>query len=83
MTEQQVEQHFEALDLSAMQPGGSDFFTAADVTAKPAEVIGKICGIYGKVRPFLEMAGGVPLIPKKWRAALKSYIALMDVVCPG
>jgi len=80
---QQVEEHFEKLDLSDMAPGGTNHFTAADVQAKPIEVIGKVCGIYQKVRPFLSLASELFLIPKKWRDALKSYMALMDQICPS
>lgn len=82
MTEQQVEQHFESLDLNEMKAGGALHFSAADVKAKPAEVLGKVCGIYQKVRPFLELASNLFLIPKKWRDALKTYMGLMDTVCP-
>lgn len=78
----QVEEHFDALDLNTMAPGGDLHFTPADVLSKPAVVISKICGIYHKVRPFLSLASELFLIPAKWRAALKSYMSLMDQVCP-
>jgi hypothetical protein len=78
----EVEEHFDALDLKTMAPGGALHFTAADVKAKPADVITKVCGVYQKVRPFLSLASELFLIPAKWRAALKSYMALMDQVCP-
>lgn len=83
MKSAQVEEHFNAIDLSSMKAGGADHFTAADVKAKPAEVIGKVCSIYQKVRPFLELASDLFFVPKKWRAALDSYILLMDQICPS
>jgi hypothetical protein len=83
MTQKEVERHFKALDLSTFKPGGADHFTAQEAQENPGAVLGKVCGIYQKVRPFLELASGVGLIPKKWRAALKAYIVLMDAVCPG
>lgn len=78
-----VEKHFDTMDLSSMSPGGTQFFTAADVKAKPVEVLDKVCGIYQKVRPFLELASDLFFVPKKWRDALDKYIALMDQICPG
>lgn len=81
-TAEQVESHFENLDLSTMDAGGADHFSAADTQSKPLEVLGKVCSIYKKVKPFLELASNLFLIPAKWRNALKSYIALMDQVCP-
>lgn len=78
-----IEAHFDGLDLSAMAPGGSDHFVAADVKSKPVEVIGKVCSIYQKVRPFLSLASDLFFVPKKWRDALKSYMGLMDQICPG
>lgn len=79
----QVEEHFEALDLNEMAPGGALHFSPADVTTKAGDVIGKVCGIYQKVRPFLSLASELFLVPAKWRAALKSYMALMDGLCPN
>ena len=83
MNMEQAEQHFEALDLSSMAPGGADHFVAADVQAKPLEVLGKVCSIYQKVRPFLVLASSFFLVPKKWKVALQGYLELMDTLCPG
>jgi hypothetical protein len=80
---QQVEEHFDALDLNEMAPGGALHFSAADVKNQPAEVLTKICGIYQKIRPFIVLASELFLVPKKWRDALKSYMANMDQVCPS
>lgn len=83
MTEQQVNEHFDNLDLSEMAPDGGLGFNAADAKANPGEVIGKICTIYHKIRPFLDLVDNLFFIPKKWREAIKSYMVLMDAVCPG
>ncbi len=78
-----IEQHFEMVDINAMAPGGSLHFTADDVQSSPAAVIPKICGIYHNVRPFLDWASRFFLIPKKVKAVIVAFVALMDVVCPG
>ena len=80
---EQVEAHFDALDLKTMAPGGALHFTAADVKSQPADVLTKVCGIYQKVRPFVALASDLFFVPKKWRDALKSYMALMDQICPA
>jgi hypothetical protein len=78
-----AEEKLNAIDLSSMKAGGALHFTAADVKVKPVEVLTKVCGIYQKVRPFLELASDLFFVPKKWRDALDNYIALMDQICPG
>lgn len=83
MKPEQVEQHFDALDLKTMAPGGVNHFTAADVKSTPVEVLGKVCNIYQAIRPFLTLASNLFFVPKKWRTAINSYMALMDQVCPG
>jgi hypothetical protein len=78
-----AEKKMNAIDLKSMEPGGTDYFTAADVKVNPGEVLGKVCGIYQKVRPFLELVSDLFFVPKKWRDSLDKYIALMDQICPG
>lgn len=79
---QQVEQHFESLDLSVMKPGGALYFTASDVKQTPGIVLQKVCGIYKIVKPFLGVIAGLFFVPAKWRASLSGFIALMDTICP-
>jgi hypothetical protein len=80
---EQLDEHFSALDTSSMASGGADHFTAEDVQAKPLEVLGKVCTIYQKVRPFLTFASSFFLIPKKWKDVIKGYMELMDTLCPA
>lgn len=40
--------------------------------------IAKVKNIYGKVRPFLYAVGNLFFVPKKWRTAILTYIAVMD-----
>ena len=42
----------------------------------------KLCGIYKVVRPIIIALSKLPIIPKKWRSALSSFISVMDVICP-
>lgn len=81
--DQLAKDHFNDVDLNEMAPGGALHFTAADVKSDAAGVLEKICGIYHKVRPFLDWATRFFLIPKKIKAVIVSFMQLMDTVCPA
>lgn len=40
--------------------------------------IQKVKVIYEKVRPFLDAVGNLFFVPKKWRAAINTFVAVMD-----
>ena len=82
-TFEEIDQHISALDLSAFQRGGRKYFTTEDIKAAPGNVVEKICALYRGIRPILIAIGNIPLIPKKWREALKTFTDLMDLLCPG
>jgi hypothetical protein len=46
------------------------------------EIVGKVCGIYQKVRPFLEAVGNLFFVPKKWRQAILTFVSVLDGLCP-
>ena len=83
LTFEEVNSHFEKADLKKFETGGTGYFSAAEVTANPANVLEKVCGIYRVVRPFLLMVSNIPLIPASWRAAIKTFAGLMYQLCPG
>lgn len=82
LTFEQVNAHFEQADLSPFQTGGAKFFAPQDVTRAPGDVLQKICGIYKIVSPFLKLVANLPLIPQKWKDAIKTFVNLMDGLCP-
>ena len=83
LTFEEIDRRISALDLSAFQRGGRQHFTAESVSGDPTGVLQKICGIYRGIRPILIAIESIPLIPKKWRDALKTFTDLMDTLCPG
>ncbi|MEP6724267.1 MAG: hypothetical protein ABJC98_00550 [Bacteroidota bacterium] len=83
LTFEEVNKHFESTDLSPFKEGGKNHFTAKAVAAAPADVLQKICSIYKVVRPFLVLVSNLPLIPAKWKEAIKLFISLLDGVCPS
>ena len=82
LTFEEVNKHFDSVDLSPFQQGGKQFFAADTVTKAPGEVLQKVCSIYKVVRPFLALVSNLPLLPKKWKDAIKTFMGLMDGLCP-
>ncbi len=82
-TFESVNAHFEKADLTPYAAGGQKHFSAASAAAKPGDVLKKICSIYQVVRPFLALASTLPLIPAKWKTAIKTFMTLMDTLCPA
>jgi hypothetical protein len=80
LTFEDVNRHFERVDLSTFQKGGKNYF--APGAGATADVLQKVCSIYKIVRPFLVLVSNIPLIPAKWREAIKTFINLMDGICP-
>jgi len=81
-TFEEIDKQINGLDLKAYQPGGGQHFTAAAAKAAPADAFQKICAIYRGIRPILIALENFPLLPKKWREALKVFTNLMDSLCP-
>jgi hypothetical protein len=82
MTISELNKHADTLDTNGMV-GENSFIAPDGARADPGEIIGKVCGVYQKVRPFLEVITNLFFIPKKWRSAVMSFIVVMDGLCPG
>jgi hypothetical protein len=79
---EEIDKHIQQVDLKAFEAGGKQFFDAATARTAPADVLTKICAIYKVVRPILIAVSNLIIIPKKWRDAIKTFIKLMDQLCP-
>jgi len=69
----EINQLADQLDTNGM----ADQSVLAD-DAQPGDALGKVGEIYQKVRPFLEAVGMLFFVPKKWRSAILTFIAVMD-----
>jgi hypothetical protein len=78
-TFEEVDQHIRNADLSAFQPGGQHHVAAG---AAPAVAIPNICAAYKVIRPILVILSNLPLIPQKWRDAIKAFMGVADTLCP-
>lgn len=81
-TFEEVDKHIQKADLSAFQAGGKMRLSAASAKASPAAAIPNICGIYKIVRPILVLISNFPMIPKKWKDAIKLFMQALDAFCP-
>ena len=77
-TFEEVDKHIEAADLSPFQPGGR-FHTARGAAVPQA--VPQICPIYKIVRPIFLVVTNLP-IPKKWKDAIKTFMEVLDALCP-
>lgn len=46
-----------------------------------ADVTAAICKIWAKIGNIIRLIANLPLIPKKWRQALKLLISTLDSIC--
>lgn len=78
MTFSQLNQHADTLEEEGL-------FAPESLTAAADDdggIMGKVCGVYKKVRPFLEVVTSLFFIPKKWKTPILSLMAVMDGICP-
>ena len=83
LTFEAIDAHIKKADLKAFEPGGARHVTAAAVKASPASVLPQICQIYHVIRPILQAILLIPFIPASWKAAIKTFISVLDTLCPG
>lgn len=81
-TFEQIDAEVKELNLKDFELGGKHHFSAAAVAANPASVLQSICAIYRRIRGILNAIANFPLLPGSWRAAIKTFISLMDNLCP-
>lgn len=78
-----VDKAVKSVDLKAYAAGGKMAVTKAELADSPRNVLEKICPIYKSIKPILLALSEFPLLPKAWRDALKTFISVMDAICPA
>lgn len=73
-TFEEVDKHIQSADLSALQS------PAASATESLA--IPNVCQAYGVIRPILVLVANLPIIPRKWKDAIKAFMQVLDSFCP-
>jgi hypothetical protein len=82
LTFEAIDEHIRKANLSAFEPGGAHHVTREMVAAAPANALANVCRIYHVIKPILQGLLLVPFIPAAWKAAIRTFIALMDTLCP-
>ena len=55
--------------------------SARAISVDPRSALAKLCEIYQLVRPILVAMSAFPLIPAKWREAIKLLVQVLDQIC--
>jgi len=79
MTEQEIQEHTEGVDLGAFAPGGE--LHIAD--PRDPAIVTKMCGIFKKIRPYLTLVTWIPFVGQKVKDVITAATYELDKVCPG
>jgi len=78
-TFEEIEKHLDSFNLADFQPGGK---LHAGAGAAPGLSIPNVCPAYKMIRPILLAILAFPLIPKKFKDAIKAFMGVLDMICP-
>ena len=81
LTFEEVDKHIQNADLSSLQPGGQ-FHVSSSTAATPAAALPNVCAAYKVVKPILTLVAALPIIPQKWKDAIKAFMGILDALCP-
>jgi hypothetical protein len=82
LTFEDVDAYLNGLDLNRFAAGGEVRLAVASSATNPVAALGGICDAYRVIRPILKLVAGFALLPKKWRKAVKTFLGVMDALCP-
>lgn len=82
MTLAQVEQHLDKANMEQFDKLPAGVAGAQGDAASLSGVLQKVCGVYKAVRPILSIIVNFPLLPEKIKNAVKTFMKVMDSVCP-
>lgn len=78
-TFEEVDKLIQKADISALQKAPR---AAARAAADPAAVFAQVCAAYKIIRPILALLLNTPLLPKKWKDAIRAFMKVLDAICP-
>ena len=83
MTLEQIEAHIEKANLGQFaQPQGATRGADAKSIDLAAQ-LQRVCGIYRGIRPILQVIVNFPLIPESIKKAIRTFMSVMDGICPA
>jgi hypothetical protein len=81
MTFEQIESHIKSANLEQYNKPQAEGMVGAQQDL--AGQLQKVCGIYRGIRPILQAIVNFPLVPASIRNAIKTFMSVMDTICPG
>jgi hypothetical protein len=78
-TFEEIEKHLDSFNLTDFQPGGK---LHAGAGGAQGLSIPNVCPAYKMIRPILLAILAFPLIPKKFKDAIKAFMGVLDMICP-
>ncbi|MGB0789310.1 MAG: hypothetical protein ACPG7E_04430 [Marinirhabdus sp.] len=80
LTFETVNKEIESLDLGALR---ADLNLGASTkrAVGTANIAPKLCLVWNKIGGIVKLIANLPLIPKKWRAALNLLVDTLDSLC--
>jgi hypothetical protein len=80
MTYEQIEAHVISANLEQFEKPQATGTEGAQ--ADLAGQLQKVCGIYKVVRPILKAVLAIPLIPEVIKKPIRTFVTVMDSICP-
>ena len=79
MTLEQIEAHVQEANLDQYAETQGATRAGIDLGAQ----IQRVCGVYRGVRPVLQVIVNFPLIPESIKKAVRTFMTVMDGICPA
>lgn len=76
-TFEEVDKQIQSADLSKIQAAAKGGAAAGTAAAIP-----NVCAAYNIVKPILLLVAALPIIPKKWKDAIKAFMGILNALCP-
>lgn len=82
ITFEEVNAHFEKLNISEFAEGGKNHKAIAEAALNPAAAITAVCKAYKTIKPFLVLVVNLFFVPASWKVAIKGFMTVMNGLCP-
>ena len=82
MTLEQIEAHLKSANIEQYASQGEAKGVAPAASLDLGATLKKICGVYRGIRPILVVVVNFPLIPASVKNAIRTFMSVMDPICP-
>lgn len=84
MSYEQIKAHLKQADLQQYEREEAGDFTAAapNDMASLTEKLKRVCNVYQGIKPILQAVVNFPFLPAAIRNGLKTFMNVMNAICP-